>query len=451
MRSPANSRAARRSAWPLRKTPPAKPPGPRTVVASSPLLPLSAPRPRQHLRQRANRSPPTSLGIDRRHGRHGRHRQFSGRLHPVHRFRLRPRAGRCPLARRRAHRYRHHARRPLLGDGAGRGRPRAIDQENALYRCLRFHNQQLQQPRQDHLQLLRRPRHRGQRRDAEPGAAPSARAHRSGRRQRRSADSHRDLRADGLRQLLRQFRPDRHPARRLDDRRRQLLHHGDPALRQPDRVQADDLGGLRPRALRPVRPHRLPRREGAGQRGLVGREDPRPRRDRRHRLDDLRSVHQRPQQSPDHQRRPDPDPRGSVDARPHHLRTRHRQRSHRRRAAARRRRGGRNGAGRRRHRRRRGRARGGRSQRRRRRDRGDRTCGSVCRRRRRFRLQRGRARRRREGWRLGRHQARFVAQRPASAQAPRRRARPRRGERALRPRARQARPSPPRSRPGRGA
>ena len=92
---------------------------------------------------------------------------------------------------------------------------------------------------------------------------------RSGRHRRRPADPHLDLRSDGLHQLLRQLRPDRHPADRLADRRHQLLHHGDPALRQPDRVQADHARGLRPRAFRPVRPHRLPRREGAGQRGLV--------------------------------------------------------------------------------------------------------------------------------------------------------------------------------------
>ena len=38
---------------------------------------------------------------------------------------------------------------------------------------------------------------------------------RPGRRHRRPADPHRDFRVDGLRQLLRQFRPDRHPAARL--------------------------------------------------------------------------------------------------------------------------------------------------------------------------------------------------------------------------------------------
>jgi TrbL/VirB6 plasmid conjugal transfer protein len=37
---------------------------------------------------------------------------------------------------------------------------------------------------------------------------------------------------------------DCHPADRLADRRHQLFHHGDPALHQPDRVQADDAGGF---------------------------------------------------------------------------------------------------------------------------------------------------------------------------------------------------------------
>ena len=48
-------------------------------------------------------------------------------------------------------------------------------------------------------------------------------------------------------------------ADRLADRGHQLLHHGDPALHQPDRVPADDAGRLRAGAVRPLRPHRLPR------------------------------------------------------------------------------------------------------------------------------------------------------------------------------------------------
>src|SRR5208337_4730646 len=52
-----------------------------------------------------------------------------------------------------------------------------------------------------------------------------------------------------------------------------FFHHGDPTLRQPDRVQADDARRLRPRAVRSLRPHRLSRREGARQRRLQRRQD----------------------------------------------------------------------------------------------------------------------------------------------------------------------------------
>ena len=129
-------------------------------------------------------------------------------------------------------------------------------------------------------------------------------------------------------------RADHHPARRLDDRRHQLLHHGDPALRQPDRIQADHAGRFCAGAVRPVRAHRLPRREGARQRRLVRRENSGAGRDRRHRLDDLWPVHQRLQQSADDLRRADADPGLPGAARPVDLRARHRQRPDRRRPAA---------------------------------------------------------------------------------------------------------------------
>ena len=45
--------------------------------------------------------------------------------------------------------------------------------------------------------------------------------------------------------------------------------------------------------VRPVRPHRVSRREGARQRRVVRHQDPGARRHHRHRLDDLRPVHQR--------------------------------------------------------------------------------------------------------------------------------------------------------------
>ncbi len=116
----------------------------------------------------AARTPPTDSAAGRQArgsvggiGRHRRHRQLPRRLHAVYRFRFRSRAGRRPMARRRADRHRHHTGGALLGDGAGRGCARAADQEDALYRRLRLHHRQFQQPRPDHLQFLRRPRHRG--------------------------------------------------------------------------------------------------------------------------------------------------------------------------------------------------------------------------------------------------------------------------------------------------
>ena len=76
------------------------------------------------------------------------------------------------------------------------------------YRRLRLHHRQLQQPRADHLQLLRRARHRGRRRHHERRAASSARQDRRGRHRRRQADPDRDLRHDGLHQRLRELGAD---------------------------------------------------------------------------------------------------------------------------------------------------------------------------------------------------------------------------------------------------
>jgi len=74
--------------------------------------------------------------------------------------------------------------------------------------------------------------------------------------------------------------------------------HGDPAVRQLDRVQADDACRIRPGALRTLRaaaPFLAEKVLGnvvsSGVKVLVLR------RYRRHRLDDLRPVHQRLQQS----------------------------------------------------------------------------------------------------------------------------------------------------------
>ena len=90
---------------------------------------------------------------------------------------------------------------------------------------------------------------------------------------------------DGLHQLFRKFRSDRGPAVRLDRGAARLLHPGDPALCDADRVQADDVGGLRADPLRPVRQDGVCRRARARQRHLIGRQGPGARRDRRHRFD----------------------------------------------------------------------------------------------------------------------------------------------------------------------
>ena len=92
-----------------------------------------------------------------------RHRHLPQYLHHLHRFRLRPARGRGRLPVLDADRHRHHARRPVLGLGRRRGRPRAPGQEDALCRLLRLPDRQLQQPRQDRLQLLRRPWPEGRR------------------------------------------------------------------------------------------------------------------------------------------------------------------------------------------------------------------------------------------------------------------------------------------------
>ena len=76
----------------------------RSRLGREPAALLCAGRRRVLIRPAANAGAEAS-----RNERHRRHRQFSRHLHPVHRFRLRPAAGRCALARRRADRDRHHA------------------------------------------------------------------------------------------------------------------------------------------------------------------------------------------------------------------------------------------------------------------------------------------------------------------------------------------------------
>ena len=188
---------ARRSLRKRRTTQLANRHGPRADAVSSPIG--------RHRARRPHRPPHRNLRTGRRHGRHRRHRQFPGHLHPVHRLRLWPGAGGRALARRRPHRHRHHIGRSVLGNGAGRGRARAADQEDPLYRPVRLHHRQLQQPRSDHLQLIRRPWHRGGRRHDERRPASSARQDRRSRHRRRQAHPDRHFRDDGLHQRLRRI------------------------------------------------------------------------------------------------------------------------------------------------------------------------------------------------------------------------------------------------------
>ena len=177
------------------------------------------------------------------------------------------------------------------GRGARRGRDRPPGQEDALYRRLRLHHRQLEQPRPDRLRELCRSRPEGRRNRAVRGRLPAPGTHRPGRHRCRPADPRLDLRPDGLRQLLRELHPDRGPAVRLADRAARFFILAIQLFVTPDRVQADDAGGLRPDSLRSVRQHRLRRRARARQRRLVGRQGPGARRHRRHRLDALRPVH----------------------------------------------------------------------------------------------------------------------------------------------------------------
>jgi type IV secretion system protein TrbL len=65
------------------------------------------------------------------------------------------------------------------------------------------------------------------------------------------------LRPDGLGLVLRELHPDRLPDVRLGAGAARLLHPRHPALRHPDRVQADDARRLRADPVRPVRQIRL--------------------------------------------------------------------------------------------------------------------------------------------------------------------------------------------------
>ena len=147
-----------------------------------------------------------------------------------------------------------------------------------------------------------------------------------------------DLRLNGLRQFLRKLRSDRSPAIRLDRGAARILHFGDPALCDADRVQADDAGGFCADPLRSLRQDGVCRRARARQRHLIGCQGPGSRRDRRHRFDLVLAIHRRIRRQPAHHRRCHVHGLGgTVPAGARHLRPWNRQRHCVRRSAARRR------------------------------------------------------------------------------------------------------------------
>ena len=132
---------------------------------------------------------------------------------------------------------------------------------------------------------------------------------------------------------------------RLVHRRPRLLHPGGSALHHHPRIQADDAGGLRARALRALEQDRVPRRARARQRRLLRHQGDGAGRHRRHRHRPSSASSPAPCKA----RQPSlaaGDVAGARVARalrPRHLRPRHRHRPRLRRAAARRRRRHRHG------------------------------------------------------------------------------------------------------------
>ena len=115
---------------------------------------------------------------------------------------------------------------------------RAAGQEDAVRRRLRLHHRQLEQPRAIVFESFA-----GLGLMASGTGFPSriscARAARADRPRRRAAAARIHLRPDGLDRRLRELHPDRLPVLRLGAGYPRLLHPGHPALRHPDRVQAD--------------------------------------------------------------------------------------------------------------------------------------------------------------------------------------------------------------------
>ena len=142
-----------------------------------------------------------------------------------------------------------------------------------------------------------------------------------------AARSWTDLRFFGLHQLFRKLRSDRSLAIRLDHGAARILHFGDPALCDADRVQADDVGGFCADPLWSVRQDCVCRRARPRQRYLLGCQGPGPRRDRWHRFDLVLAVHRGIRRQPAHHRRCHVHGAGgTVPARARHLRSWDRQR-----------------------------------------------------------------------------------------------------------------------------
>src|SRR5579883_1877064 len=255
------------------------------------------------------------------HGRHGGHRPLPGGLHLLHRFRLRParQRGRVPLIHIGCNR--HYARRSVLGARPRRGRHCAAHSQDSLCRLLRLPDRQLQQPRQDRLQLVRRPWPDGGRIRAFGRSVPAAGTRRPSRHRCRQTHPAGGERADGLRLVLRELRPDLRSADRLARGARRLLHPGGAALQHD----------------------RLPRRARAWQCHRLWRQGARPRGNRWHWHDAVQPVHARLQrQSANARGRDGARARLARLARAWHFRPWYRDRPCRGRATARRRGRGRN-------------------------------------------------------------------------------------------------------------
>ena len=101
----------------------------------------------------------------------------------------------------------------------------------------------------------------------------------------------------------------------LDPDCTRLLYPLDPAVRHPDRVQADDACGLHPGSVRAVGKDRVPRREDARQCGRLRRQGDGARDHHRHRLDHFRRACDHADPPDRHRLRHEPAAGGALAAR----------------------------------------------------------------------------------------------------------------------------------------